>query len=62
MTNTVTQPIFETETQAIALLISNRQPGSISGAVVAAENDNDIQVSENVLVRRRRRARSRLAR
>ena len=61
MTNTVTQPIFETETQAIAPILSDRQPSPVTVQAVTAQNDNAIQISESVLVRRRRRARSRLA-
>ncbi len=61
MTNTLTQPIFETATRTITPLISDSQPHSVSGPVPAAQNDNNLQVSENVLVRRRRRVRSRMA-
>lgn len=61
MTNTVTQPIFETTTQAIAPIISDSHPHSAPVQIETAQNDNAIQVSESVLVRRRRRARSRLA-
>ena len=61
MTNTVTQPIFETETPAIAPILSDSQPRSVPAQAVTAQNDNAIQISESVLVRRRRRARSRLA-
>ena len=61
MTNSVTQPIFETTAQAIAPIFSDSHPHSVPVRTETAQNDNAIQISESVLVRRRRRARSRLA-
>ncbi|MEL6692308.1 MAG: hypothetical protein AAFQ12_04650 [Pseudomonadota bacterium] len=61
MTNTVTQPIFNTAPQAVAPIITDSYPRTIPARAETAQNDNGIQVSESVLVRRRRRARSRLA-
>ena len=61
MTNTVTQPIFEPTTQAAAPILSDSHPRVVPVHAATAENDNTLLIPESVLVRRRRRARSRLA-
>ena len=62
MTNALKQPHFEpSQTEAITIE-SDRAPSDPSGPNLIGENDNEILLSENTLVRRRRRVRSRLAR
>lgn len=62
MTNVLTQPYTETATVAAPLIEAKPTSTFVPAPSLEAENDNRVLVPESVLVRRRRRARSRLAR
>lgn len=62
MTNVLSQPRTEATNVAAPLIETNPARTIIPAPTLDAENDNQVLSPENTLVRRRRRARSRLAR